>query len=112
MIKEIENQSDYETAVSESNKSKVFLMKHSNACGRSDSVLNDEFEKFYEKNSSVPCYLLTIQKHREISDLIARETGIKHHSPQVLVFDRGRVVESYIHWDITSDALVGALERA
>ena len=51
-----------------------------------------------------------IQEARALSDLVARETGIRHESPQVILFRKGEAVWNTSHHGITAESLREALE--
>jgi bacillithiol system protein YtxJ len=45
-----------------------------------------------EWDSEVPVYLLQVIEDREVSDEVERITGIRHESPQALLFHRSKVI--------------------
>jgi|TARA_B100002003_G_C13961429_1_gene465689 bacillithiol system protein YtxJ len=110
MLTEVVSRAEFDQARQVSSPQKAFLMKHSNACGISLDVLED-FTRFEAHHNEAPCFLLTIQQYRDISALIAKETGVRHESPQVLVFQDGNVVDNYSHYSITYDRLVSGLNQ-
>jgi bacillithiol system protein YtxJ len=54
---------------------------------------------------------MVIQENRELSELIARETAVRHESPQVLLFRDGRVTWSASHGGITLEAMRAAVAK-
>jgi len=50
-----------------------------------------------------------VQESRGLSGLVARETGIRHESPQVLLFSSGKVFWSASHGDLGRERLEAAL---
>jgi bacillithiol system protein YtxJ len=52
---------------------------------------------------------MIIQENRELSGLIARETAVRHESPQVLLFRDGRVTWSASHGGVTLEAMTSAV---
>lgn len=59
------------------------VFKHSTRCSISDMAKN-RLER--EWNLDIPIYYLDLLEHRDISNLIAELSGIKHQSPQLIVF--------------------------
>jgi len=57
----------------------------------------------------VTCWEMIIQENRELSGLIARETAVRHESPQVLLFRDGRVTWSASHGGVTLEAMTSAV---
>jgi bacillithiol system protein YtxJ len=53
---------------------------------------------------------MVIQQNRDLSALIAEETGIRHESPQVILFRGGQAAWSASHGAVTLAAMRAALE--
>lgn len=83
----------------------VVLFKHSNSCPISRSA-HREMEQFTDADVN----LVVVQHARELSNEIARRTGVRHESPQALVVRNGDVVWNAAHYDVTADAVRAALE--
>ena len=56
--------------------------------------------------------LVDVAQDAHISRMIEERTGIPHESPQVLVFQSGKVVWSASHFRITRAAVTRAVQRA
>jgi bacillithiol system protein YtxJ len=80
--------------IGESHSRPVLLFKHSRSCGISSGVIRMVQEIDAEIN------LVTVQTHRGISDEIARQTGIRHESPQAIVLRNGAAVYHASHYDV------------
>ncbi|WP_226583811.1 bacillithiol system redox-active protein YtxJ [Halobacillus litoralis] len=80
-----------------------FLLKHSLTCPIS-AAANNQFERFVDQ-TDVPCYVLYVQKSRELSNYIAETYQVRHESPQALYFKNGQVVWHDSHNAITSERL-------
>ena len=78
---------------------KKLVFKHSNSCPISYFVKQD-VTHINEKIG-----LIVVQTSRPLSTYVAAETGVRHESPQALVFDNGKCVYSASHYDITSDSI-------
>ena len=108
MLRHCGSEEDYRRAIGESSDGPVFLLKHSLTCGISTGA-RKEFQDFAAAEKSVPCWEMAVQESRDLSRLIADETGVRHESPQVLLYRDGRVAWSASHWEITGENLRSAL---
>lgn len=80
-------------------KEYFYFLKHSNTCPISASAF-EEFKKLhYERDFDG--YYLVVQDHRELSNYLSEEFGIKHESPQAFYFDHGEVKWHDSHGSIT-----------
>jgi bacillithiol system protein YtxJ len=52
---------------------------------------------------------MVVQQNRDLSALIAEETGIRHETPQVILFRRGEAAWSASHGAVTLPAMRKAL---
>ncbi|WP_226566522.1 bacillithiol system redox-active protein YtxJ [Bacillus stratosphericus] len=80
------------------------FFKHSLTCPISKAAFK-EFEAFACAHGDVPTYFLEIQNTRELSAYVAEKTGVKHESPQALVFSGGKIKWHVSHSSITKEAL-------
>lgn len=53
---------------------------------------------------------MVVQQNRDLSTLIAAETGIRHETPQVILFRKGQAAWSASHGAVTLTAMRAALE--
>lgn len=100
-------------AYRESQTRLVVIFKHSTGCGISANAYQ-QFRDWLEDRSGADVLYTTveIQNARAISDEIERRTGVRHESPQVLILQKGQVVWSGSHWQVTPDAVEQALQDA
>ena len=113
MIHRIDSVEEFKHVIGESEKHFVFVLKHSTACPVSSSAYK-MFTNFMLRNKDNPDLsfaVIIIQEHRDVSDFAAEFSGVKHESPQVLLFKDKKVVWDVDHHDITLDALSGALKK-
>jgi bacillithiol system protein YtxJ len=61
------------------------------------------------KGETAGCWEMVVQQNRELSRLVAEETGIRHESPQIILFRNGKAVWSASHGAVTLDAMRTAL---
>ncbi len=88
------------------------LFKHSLTCPISSAALR-QYQSFLDhrpEGDAAVYALVEIQNARDVSDEIARRTGIRHESPQALVLRGGEVAWHASHWSIKVDALTSAVE--
>lgn len=107
---ELKQESDLATILEESQRGPVLVLKHSTTCPisagayrRVDAYLEGRGE------SSVPVYLVKVIEARPLSNAIARESGVQHASPQMILFHQGRARWDTSHGAITADAIEAAL---
>jgi bacillithiol system protein YtxJ len=91
----------------------VFVFKHSLACVTSawSRKTYEDFAKSLAPETAL-CTLIEVQAAGEVSDELARRTGVQHHTPQVILILGGEAVWDASHWDISEEAMREALERA
>lgn len=104
--KYIESEEDLKKAIESSFNLKIAIFKHSTSCFISKTVLKN-FEKEIENSDSKPeLYFLDLLAHRAISNKIAEDLNIRHESPQLLVIENGKVINSASHQHISADQIV------
>ena len=93
-----------------------FLARHALAvvfkagmCHRSSEVYA-RLEPLLEARPDVPFGIVQVVQARPASDHLAERTGVRHESPQLLVFRDGQLTSSRSHWEITEEVLAAALE--
>jgi bacillithiol system protein YtxJ len=82
----------------------VVIFKHSTACPISAAAYR-EMQKL--ENEVV---LVEVQTAREVSRELANITGIRHESPQVIVFKDGKAVWNASHFDVNAREVRKALD--
>ena len=101
-MEKVELIEQFEKALKEHKR--FLFIKHSLTCPISQSAF-EEYEKFAEDHPEVATYYLYVQEARPLSNYIAETFGVKHESPQALLFENGSVVWHTYHWNITYDTL-------
>jgi bacillithiol system protein YtxJ len=81
----------------------VALFKHDTQC----SISAAAYEEMLQLDHDVA--IVDVGRNNDLAQEIARRTGIKHESPQVIVFDDGKPIWSVSHYDITAAAVDQAL---
>ena len=77
----------------------VILFKHSTTCPISAAAYREMV------NVTDDVTMVVVQKSRDVSNEIAKRTGVRHESPQTLILRNGEVVWSASHFDITADGV-------
>jgi len=89
----------------------MVLFKHSSACPVSWAA-HSQINRFRLKHPEVPIYMLNVIRHRPVSQEVAKLTGIRHESPQILIFRGGEVTFHASHGEITEERLTQVLAEA
>ncbi|MCD1117199.1 bacillithiol system redox-active protein YtxJ [Chryseobacterium turcicum] len=100
--KTIKSEEDLNKAIKESYENRIAIFKHSTSCFISKTVLKN-FEKEIENSDdeNVSFYFLDLLAFRPISNKIAEDFGIRHESPQLIVFENGKAINNASHQDIS-----------
>jgi bacillithiol system protein YtxJ len=94
---ELSSSEQLEELFEKSNEKPVVLFKHSVTCPISTNVYSEVSDVENDVN------LVIVQRARDISNEIARKTGIRHESPQAIVLKNGKAVYHASHYDITAE---------
>ncbi|MGH9319258.1 MAG: bacillithiol system redox-active protein YtxJ [Vicinamibacteria bacterium] len=87
----------------------AIVFKHSTLCSMS-SLAHREAEKFLEAHPEAEVHKVNVIESRAISDYIEKLTGVRHESPQLLVFRGGEVVWHESHFGVTARAIAEAID--
>jgi bacillithiol system protein YtxJ len=82
----------------------VIVFKHSNSCPISAAA----YREMQQLEDEV--VLVEVQSAREVSRELADITGIRHESPQVIVFKNGKAVWNASHFDVKAREVAKALQ--
>lgn len=108
MSNQIEDEQALEAAV----RAGTFLLfKHSPICPISTAAF-ERYERFLADHAEVASGWLHVIRQRPISQAVAAATGVKHESPQALVYRDGAVTWHASHDAITESSLADALAAA
>ncbi|WP_250254186.1 bacillithiol system redox-active protein YtxJ [Chryseobacterium sp. Marseille-Q3244] len=104
--KNITSEEDLTKAIESSYQHKIAIFKHSTSCFISKTVLRN-FEKEIENSEDkVEVYYLDLLAYRPLSNKIAEDFGIRHESPQLIVIENGKPVNSASHQDISLSQII------
>lgn len=104
--KYIESEEDLKKAIESSFTGKIAIFKHSTSCFISKTVLKNFEKEILNSDSKPELYFLDLLAHRAISNKIASDLDVRHESPQLLVIENGRVIDSASHQHISADQIV------
>jgi bacillithiol system protein YtxJ len=86
---------------------RVLLFKHSPACPISHAA-REEYDSFCRHNPDVPTLFVDVIADRPVARGLAELCGVRHESPQAILFQQGKPV-----WNASHDAITrGSLEAA
>jgi bacillithiol system protein YtxJ len=94
-----------EELIARSHNEPVILFKHSTACPISAAA--------YNEMSQVPndVSLVVVQRARDVSQEVAKRTGVRHESPQTIILRNGQAVWNRSHWSIKAEEVETALRE-
>lgn len=108
--KKMENEEDLAEAIQVSNDKPVVVFKHSTRCIISKTVLrNFENELESNENASLYFYYLDLLNYRDISNKIAKDFGVTHQSPQVMVIKNQEIIYHSSHDRISLQSILKEL---
>lgn len=91
--------------LADANGGPVVIMKHSSTCGISNRAYRnmDSFEG--------PVGLVIVQEARDVSEEVARRSGVSHETPQVLIMRDGQVLFTASHFDVKAETVAAELQK-
>jgi bacillithiol system protein YtxJ len=92
-----------------SDSSPLVLFKHSPACGLS-AIAMEEVKAFSSENPEVTIQVVDVLGQRSLSNAIESVLGIRHESPQTIVFRDGQPMWHGSHRKVTKVMLEKATE--
>ena len=100
---------DLHRLIDESQSVPVLLFKHSRTCGTSMEALEELLEHLNDRRRDARYAIVTVQTHRDVSNAVAKQLGVRHETPQALLVRDGRVVWSASHFRVTAAAMQSAI---
>ena len=83
----------------------VVIYKHSTQCGMCDAAIEEVRAFEGERPAATTIYYLDLLAHRDVSNAVAQNLGVRHESPQVLFLKEGKPAAVLNHRAIRLDAL-------
>jgi bacillithiol system protein YtxJ len=110
-LKALHGLDELERALAASDDRPLLLFKHSFTCGVSAEALDELVAHLNDGPTDVTYAMVTVQTHRDVSNAVARQLGVRHETPQALLIRDGRVVWSASHFRVTATAVEDAIKR-
>lgn len=85
------------------------VYKHSHTCGISHAAKERIEESFDEINKQADMHFANVKKSRPVSNRVAKELGVRHESPQVLIVKNSECTWHESHWSIKGEQILSAL---
>lgn len=104
---ELHSSDDWRNALQGSAKNESFLVvfKHSTRCFTSMMAWRRLKSEWSLDTDQVPFYFLDLIRHRDISNEITEESGVRHESPQIIIFKNGKAVFNESHSEIDANQI-------
>lgn len=107
----IRDSGEYERLLADSHDRPHLLLKHSLTCSVSTWALAEVRAALESEGDGIGSALLEIQNSRPLSAEVAQRTGVRHESPQALLFVGGVALWDASHWDLARDAVSRVLRE-
>lgn len=103
--KALTSEDQIKSMIEDSHSKPVAIYKHSTRCGLSAVVISRLEKDWNFGEDELDFYYLDIINRRSLSNKVAKELGIDHLSPQLLLLKNGKVVYHDSHSAISVSAL-------
>lgn len=101
-----EDRSAVEKIIHRSNRKPQYIFKHSSICPISSRAYKELANATDELYPEIEINYVDVLAHRDVSNLIANDLGVKHESPQILLVWNNKVVWAESHRRIKRDKIV------
>ncbi|EXX88631.1 general stress protein [Paenibacillus darwinianus] len=108
---EISTLEEWERLKARSAERNTLILKHSTRCPVSANAL-EEYDSYLagSPNADTDYYLVKVVEARPVSNQIAKDLGVTHASPQLVLFKDGKSVWNTSHWSVTSKHIAAVLD--
>lgn len=97
--------------IASSSERPVLIFKHSTRCSISSMALNGFQRSWDGTPEEMDIYYLDLLSYRDVSNATAKETGVMHQSPQVIVLKNNEVVYTATHSSIDARSALNAIKN-
>ena len=101
----VEDDAALEALIERSNQQPVLLFNYDPYCGVNAAARREVV------GLDAEIAVVDVDEHHELGQQVARRTGIRHESPQMILLREGRAVWSASHFNITASAIRAALSQ-
>ena len=91
-------------------RNSVAIIFKAGTCHKTQEAF-EAVESHLETREDLPLGIIRVVEARPASNHVAERTGIRHESPQFLLFQQGKAVFDRDNWDITEEAVAEALAQ-
>lgn len=109
--KSIDSESKLHELIEQSSTKPQIIFKHSSSCGISFFAKKSLDSVEILENENFDAYLVDVIRERAISLKIEELTGIRHESPQILLFKNGEVIWDASHNSVRSEKILKVIEE-
>ncbi|MFN3173470.1 bacillithiol system redox-active protein YtxJ [Phaeodactylibacter xiamenensis] len=99
---QLQSRSQIEEIIEHSKSVPCLIFKHSTRCSISSLAQNRLSKGWSLADNDVLPYHLDLIAHRDLSNAVAEQFGVRHESPQVLLIKDGRCVYDASHLGISA----------
>ena len=108
-LKNIRNLGELEELLAGAGARPVWLFKHSLVCPLSTEGRR-EFERFLADTEVEALFaVIEVQNARDVSNEVARRTGVRHETPQAILMRGADVLWAGSHWDVSASTMARAV---
>lgn len=104
-MKRITSVEDWRKLLERSKEYPFLLLKFSMTCVSSVSAMKE----FRALETALSKYIIIVQKDRLVSNAVAKDLGVKHESPQLLILKDGKGIWQATHYKIKKSLLKEAI---
>ena len=79
-----------------------YVFKHSTTCPTSFAAA----ENVRGAEIGLVLYWVNVIEQRDLSNWVAEQYGVTHQSPQLILIQQGKVVQSWSHYGITKEVFI------
>lgn len=97
--------------ISSSSEKPVLIFKHSTRCSISSMALSGFQRNWDGTPEEIDIYYLDLISYRDVSNATAKETGVIHQSPQVIVLKNNEVVYTATHSSIDARSALKSIKN-
>lgn len=103
---------DIDRLLADSFERPVMVLKHSRSCGTSAQAFDELQDHLSQASPDAARYaVVTVQTHRDVSQALASQLGVRHETPQALVLRNGQVAWHASHFRVTAQAIAAAIDK-
>lgn len=91
--------------IKKSHEKPQVIYKHSTRCGVSAMALSNLHQVDSEVAEKADFHFLNVISHRTLSQHVSEELRVRHESPQLLIIQKGALVWSGSHYQVSASAI-------